>query len=55
MDLRTIHCIGDSVVRKLEVDESLETWLELMRGYKGSMWANLFWHMWFKLNVYECL
>jgi hypothetical protein len=39
MDLRNIHYIGDSIIRKLEVDESLETWL---RGCKGSMWVDMF-------------
>jgi hypothetical protein len=42
MDLQNIHYIGDLVIRKLEVDECLETWLEFMRGCKWSMWANMF-------------
>jgi hypothetical protein len=42
MDLQKIHYIGDLVIRKLEVDECLETWLELVRSCKGLMWANMF-------------
>jgi hypothetical protein len=58
MDLQNIHYIGDLVTKKLEVDECLETWLKLMKGYKGSMWGNMFMAYVVQviyIYIYECL
>jgi hypothetical protein len=61
MDHWNIHYVGNSVISKLEVDESLETWLELIRGCNGSMWADMFMayviqvkYMWMFVRNLQC-
>jgi hypothetical protein len=33
INFQNIHYVGDSLIGELEIDRSLEAWVELMRGF----------------------
>jgi len=57
INFQNFCCVGKSTIREFEVDKSWEAWIELKRGSKGSIWADMFvinCACMGRSNIYQC-